>query len=397
MQIRISIIVFSSLLAGGLLGWFVNDQLNKRSTTPSSLVKNTDLVQSDDDAPEMVRHGQVNISNSIRLNDVSQSETEILTTPDSLDVRSLIDQLRFDEIITLCANADVFQACRQSVINALDASDLLPSDSERLMRFWMTEFPDDVEMGIKLVDSEIQDKRYHDALGRLLDLKSYQYESAKIEPIMRKAQVIAREGMVNLSVKNDDVGLRNLLLLLVAINPDRAAWRYALAKTEMALEMYKDASLTLTYILYEPDYGDRASKMYQDIIDRIDLAAYVEVPLRKKDNQYIVKARVNDIHEISLLLDTGASVTAIDSKFLDTIGYAGVGRDIILNTAGGQVNSRLLSLQSLAVGNQKLTQVQVASIDMIGLPTHGLLGVNYLSQFKFVIDEQKRKLFLSRK
>jgi len=99
-----------------------------------------------------------------------------------------------------------------------------------------------------------------------------------------------------------------------------------------------------------------------------------------------------------MILDTGASISAIDAGILKSIGLkTGSGRPILLNTAGGQVQARIVRLDSIGVAGQVLTNFDVASLDTAALGSGGLLGVDFLGNFSFVIDDRKRKLYLRRK
>ena len=109
-------------------------------------------------------------------------------------------------------------------------------------------------------------------------------------------------------------------------------------------------------------------------------------------------AVLNNAISLRLLIDTGASITSIDRNVLDRLGLLnGSTAQGRLQTANGVVTTRLVNLHSLGVGGFTIQNVQAASIESLGGNLDGLLGMDFLSQFKFSIDQEDRVLFLGRK
>ena len=164
------------------------------------------------------------------------------------------------------------------------------------------------------------------------------------------------------------------------------------------LQQYNEAINSLTYILFDSDYGERSTLLYEEIKKNLNLSNYSEVPLRKVGLQFLVTVIVNNQHELKLVLDTGASITTIKTATLKQIGLASTSKRIVtLNTAGGQIQSSLIALDSFEVSGQKVQGLDIASIELKDGRIDGLLGMNFLDHFRFIIDQNQRKLYLERK
>jgi aspartyl protease family protein len=100
------------------------------------------------------------------------------------------------------------------------------------------------------------------------------------------------------------------------------------------------------------------------------------------------------------VVDTGASYTMISSavaKELD-IDTEQNSRTAPFQTANGIIQAPLVSLDSIAVGGMEIRNLTAAVHDAVSDPRiSGLLGLNFLSNFRMDIDTQKGVLHLEKK
>jgi len=93
---------------------------------------------------------------------------------------------------------------------------------------------------------------------------------------------------------------------------------------------------------------------------------------------------------------TGASVTSLPTSIIEQISpqplYLG---DVTVNTANGQIIVKRYQIESFKVGSQIIYGFEVLSIE--NTRGQGLLGMNFLSRFKFNINQQTDELELSAK
>jgi clan AA aspartic protease (TIGR02281 family) len=124
------------------------------------------------------------------------------------------------------------------------------------------------------------------------------------------------------------------------------------------------------------------------------------VPFEKHGSVVIVKATLNGKAPVKLIVDTGASFTMISSataKQLD-IDTNQNPRSIPFQTANGMIQAPLINLDSIAVAGLELKNLTAAVHD--ALPDQevaGLLGLNFLTNFRLDIDSEKGLVHFEKK
>lgn len=116
----------------------------------------------------------------------------------------------------------------------------------------------------------------------------------------------------------------------------------------------------------------------------------------------IVPAVLNGRDSVSLILDTGATLTCLDDsvarnlKLPERVGVVGSGVAV-----GGTGRMRLVRLDSIRVGAASATDMTVCAIDLTNVralspSVKGLLGLNFLRNFRVTLDFQRDVLRLQR-
>lgn len=114
----------------------------------------------------------------------------------------------------------------------------------------------------------------------------------------------------------------------------------------------------------------------------------------------LVPVHVNGDGPFEFILDTGATLTCVSQRLADSLalparrapGAVGVG-------VGGTGALRLAQVDSLRVGASRAVELPVCVIDLdqtriIGAPVDGLLGLNFLREFRVALDFERRVLRL---
>lgn len=120
------------------------------------------------------------------------------------------------------------------------------------------------------------------------------------------------------------------------------------------------------------------------------------------DAAIIVPVKINGKGPYKFVLDTGATFTCIDNKLVEELklpewkGQFGVA---VLTPGEGSV--RLVSIDSIEVGEAKATKLQACTIDLqqmqkMGLDAKGLVGLNFLKSYRMSIDFERRTLKLEK-
>ena len=103
----------------------------------------------------------------------------------------------------------------------------------------------------------------------------------------------------------------------------------------------------------------------------------------------------NTYRDMSILLDTGASVTTISDFILTGIGYGSYGKTINVTTASGTISVQTKTIRKIRIGSVEIDDVEVYAHDF---PeecfSDGVLGMNVLGLFNFKVDMDRNILEL---
>ena len=132
-----------------------------------------------------------------------------------------------------------------------------------------------------------------------------------------------------------------------------------------------------------------------------DLEDGQSIALQKAGNQFLVDLKNNRQDSVKLLIDTGASMTAMSRASFDLLNTNGdaIQQDTrIFRTANGPTTGTVFTVPELILGSYLLRNTQVAVINFSAdRSIDGLLGMNILGQFRFQIDQENARLLLSNK
>src|SRR5881396_405911 len=109
------------------------------------------------------------------------------------------------------------------------------------------------------------------------------------------------------------------------------------------------------------------------------------------DAAIIVPVKINGKGPYKFVLDTGATFTCIDTKLVEELKLPEwKGQFGVAIITPGEGNVRLVSIETLEVGNAKASKLQACTIDLqqmnkMGLEVHGLVGLNFLKSYRMSI------------
>ena len=181
---------------------------------------------------------------------------------------------------------------------------------------------------------------------------------------------------------------------------------FLLLKADLLVQQqwYAEAEQPLQVAITIPDYEQKARKM----LDRINLLKLrdTSIPLVSVGrSQYLVETNIIPVegdreYSANLLLDTGASLTVLTQNFFQKIAVgnrARIERNAVMNTAGGRVEAPIYNIKRFRVGEYELSNLDVVVMDYPSGESQGLLGMNFLGQFDFEIDQENQWLILGPK
>jgi predicted aspartyl protease len=177
--------------------------------------------------------------------------------------------------------------------------------------------------------------------------------------------------------------------------PDNQKYLIRLASLYAKLDNHEKVHELLEEIEHDSTYSAKANTLLKEIeIKQRELAQYTHtIPLNKIGSQYSINLTINSTPLI-LLLDTGASYTFIDEEKIPSLT---IEKEIILNTAGGEIVANLCHAQNLIIQDIELRDFKVTTASFKQQDADGLLGMNFFEEFNFKIDQEKQLLYLAKK
>lgn len=130
-------------------------------------------------------------------------------------------------------------------------------------------------------------------------------------------------------------------------------------------------------------------------------AGKASIPIEKLGQVVVIQATLNNKQSGKFIVDTGASYTMISSALARDLSIVTGGQNqptMPFQTANGLIQAPLTNLESIAVGGIEIKNLTAAVHDAVpDTQIAGLLGLNFLSNFKIDIDTQKGLLHLEKK
>jgi len=174
--------------------------------------------------------------------------------------------------------------------------------------------------------------------------------------------------------------------------------RYQLKQAELLIEMGQttEASALLQPLLFASASTADAARLLQIKIDQQLAQSFSDtIALTRLRNHFLVPITLAD-RTLMLLLDTGASLTLVPKTVANRYPAASPATAITLATANGTIRVPTMVVPTLVLGAQTLHHISVALTDNMGIQeADGLLGMDILKRFHFVIDQEHATLRLT--
>jgi len=309
-------------------------------------------------------------------------------------------QARADEATVQRARVELLEQARRLVAQADYRSAI-----ELLVRYLQSDYRD-VEAHVLLADARQGAGDPRAAIGQLYEAKGQAWRPETLEDLDRRIRAAVTEYADALKQRGDGAGLLALYQDLTQLEPGYAPYFIGLATAQLALDDLDAARQSLLLVAQDPEVGARA----RELLARVRLAAadarpqetsvlaneVAGIPLLHRGSHFLVDARLGS-QSARLLIDTGASLTMLTPAALQRRGHAAhaTGRTGVFNTANGRVSAPIYRLDALSIGDWQVSDLEVGVLDLGDPDIDGLLGMNFLSHFRFFIDQNEALLRLS--
>ncbi|HSX85279.1 MAG TPA: aspartyl protease family protein [Cellvibrio sp.] len=231
-----------------------------------------------------------------------------------------------------------------------------------------------------------------EAWFRYLD---YEVDALRFE----RAMAYVRQYLLRLYQKPNLISGNSQWLLsqlneLLEFSTNDAELHVVLASLYAKLEDNYQAQYHAMMAVNDPAMQQQAEDILAEL-NGTSLPDELNVPLVRFGNQYLVNVTIEG-YPARLLLDTGASLSGVSNVYTAKYPFLVKStKPIRLNTASGTVDSVLFTVDTLRIDELAFNQHILALLPMHNMTEFdGLLGVDILGKFDFVIDQNAAVLRL---
>ena len=192
--------------------------------------------------------------------------------------------------------------------------------------------------------------------------------------------------------------LRDLIEEVLLFDPLSLNLQWLLVRAQYQLGEFESARHAIDPLLNQPNYKIKARALLAEI--EAALREPQSIPLSRQGEHFIVQALMNDTINVSLMLDTGASISLLSEPAFEALSrYSEVVyiKELQLNTAGGIVTASIYQVDQFAIQGYIINDFIFAVSPYVSEGNDGLLGMNFLSAFDFHIDQNNSLLILKNK
>jgi clan AA aspartic protease (TIGR02281 family) len=144
------------------------------------------------------------------------------------------------------------------------------------------------------------------------------------------------------------------------------------------------------------DWADRLDKLIKEGEEGKDTIVLQFYPGEK---HIFIEAKINDLRLFKFIVDTGSDMTSIPSSAVAALGIKIDDRTPVrmISTVAGAGIAYEVTLESIELNKQRIPYLKALIIDIPGYPDYGLLGQNFLNNFRIEIDNKNGILRLRKK
>lgn len=295
--------------------------------------------------------------------------------------RSEADWLeRLDELDRVYRAGDHAAAARlqQRLLRALldQARDGEVAAARRRLADYLARNPHDSDAHLLASDLLQMQGRPREAMNPLFDLLAFASDPDVIAEARERLELIVTVQETQLSNSGDVGALVRLFEELTLRDPGYDGHRLRLAHWLLRAGRFDQAEA----VLAETGSTGVDPEAREELLGRLELAR-TGLPLERRGNTLHVNASLGG-RPLRMLVDTGASTTAITRERVRDVGAIPTGQRVRVRTASGVVESEVHRVDGLSVGGVELDSLNVLVLDgPLPQGVDGLLGMDVIDRF----------------
>ncbi len=362
MNTRNTILVAVSAFA---LGFFASEYRNKNQTNSMPLV---------------VESGQLPFEPVVEPATPPASSTSSVQPQEYLPTRPQTPLERANQLIANGAYGEAVQLLTQ----------LLKQNPQHAEALWLLarvyeqqgQHKESVSSWFRYINTEVDAQKVENALAYLAKYLLRLTENPSIFGESREWLMAQINDLIKLTPDNGELHLQLAKMHLKADDKEQAQYHALMAANQ------PETRTSAEGILAKLDEGSLQDDAQTEIV----------VPLIRFGGQFLVPITVEGV-QVKLLLDTGASISGLTTDFINRhYSLVKSPKPIQLNTASGSVESFLFLVDTLTIESITFNKHMLARLPMDNMDQFdGLLGIDILGRFDFVIDQNKAQLRLRKR
>jgi len=240
------------------------------------------------------------------------------------------------------------------------------------------------------------------AIKHAYEVQYHLYNEVEIRDSINFSRELVQQQAEELINNTHWLELRDLVEEVQVFDPESHHFQWLFVRAQFHLGEFEFARSAIEPLLALPNYKIKAQALLADI--ETALRSPQSIELSRQGEHFIVEALINDTFNVSLMLDTGASISLLSqlafealNEQLDVV-YI---EDLSLNTAGGVVTASIYQIAEFSIQdyvvNDFIFAVSPSYLNEGSEGSDGLLGMNFLKSFDFHIDQKNSRLILKNK
>jgi len=314
--------------------------------------------------------------------------------------QTLLEKGQFDRAIAQIKGASNLRQKQARTVMLHLATVLLQDHhadgAESLLTPYHQQWPNDVAASRLLARSLVDLSRFEPAIVLLGSALQQTADSQLLHDVQQ--QLDAAVAAYDTLLRQQDHRNRLLALYRQLAASDGNNARYQIKQAELLIEMGQatEASALLQPLLFGSPTIVDAAHLLQIKIDKQMAQSFSDtIALTRLHNHFLVPIQLAG-RTLMLLLDTGASLTLVPKAIANGYPADALHRAITLVTANGTITVPTMVVPQMQLGAQTLHHISVALTDNMGIQgADGLLGMDILKRFHFVIDQEHATLRLT--
>jgi clan AA aspartic protease (TIGR02281 family) len=263
--------------------------------------------------------------------------------------------------------------------------------SEQALAF----LPADRGLRVKLARRHLDREAFSDAIRVALEAQRLEAGSDAELLLLEAYQRIAQR----LQAAGDYAGAAQALLEGIEALPRSAKLQLELAKIYQVWGYYDDAARVFHLAAQlDPGLSEEVEIYLEKIADALRRREAVVIPIAPGATSLQTDALVDGAVSFRFIIDTGATYTAISQSMATALGIA-IGPEtprVPVNTANGRLLAPVVHLGSISIQGFSVRNVKTLILPNQHEPI-GLLGLNFLENFKYTFDAKRRELVLEKR